>query len=364
MRRAWGGVVVAAATLVAVMPVTEAHKPITSPFTYAADVLPIVRERCGQCHAPGGVAPMSLLTYNDAVPWGESMRVELTAGHMPPWSIDRGMARFRAPGNLSAREMNVLLTWATGGTPAGELTSERETAASPAWSMGPPDAVIDLPAFTLRAEEQEKTAEFILAAATGERLLRAIDLLPGTPAMVRSATVDIDDAASVGVTRDEHVLALWVPGDQPTPFARGALRIPAGAALRVRMRYRKTWLYEGKELKDQSRVGLYFATPSATAVRAIALSPGRAVTLSNTIRVLAVYPDEKIRDASVAIAATRPGSARDELIAFHPRVGWTRRFWLREPLMLPRGTVLSVRIASDTPGARPVGGTVTVDVAP
>lgn len=364
MRRLWSGLFIAAATLLAMMPVTEAHKPITSSFTYTADVLPIVRQRCGRCHTPSGVAPMSLLTYNDAVPWGESMRVELTAGHMPPWSIDRGTARFRTPGNLSAREMNVLLTWATGGTPAGDLTPEREAPATPAWSMGPPDAVIDLPAFTLRAEDQERTAEFMLPAATGERLLRAIDLLPGTPAMVRSAVIDIARASSPAVAHDERVLTLWVPGDEPAALTRGALRIPAGAALRVRMRYRKTWLHEGKELQDQSRVGLYFATPPATPVRAIALSPGRPATLAEPMRVLALYPDQDLHGVSVAIAATRPGGTRDELIAFHPRDGWTRRFWLREPLTLPRGTVLSVRIASDTPGAKPVGGSVIVNVVP
>lgn len=364
MRRGSIALLVAAA-LVATMPATEAHKPITSPFTYSADVLPIVRERCGQCHAPGGVAPMSLLTHNDAVPWGESMRVELTAGHMPPWSIDRGAARFQTPGNLSAREMNVLLTWATGGTPPGDVTSEREPAAgNPAWSMGPPDAVIDLPPFTLRAAEQEKTAEFMLPAAPGERWLRAIDFLPGTPAMVRHASIEIERTSPAGVTHDEPVLTLWVPGDHNTPLARGAFRVPAGAAMRVRIRYRKTWLYEGRELKDQSRIGLYVAKAPAAAVRAIALSPGRAVTLPETLRVIALYPDEGLRDASVTIAATSLAGARDELIAFHPRAGWARRFWLREPLTLPRGTVLSVRIAADTPGAKPAGGTVTVNVVP
>src|SRR4051812_49682700 len=121
VQRAWVTAGAIATTLIAAAPATQAHKPITSPFTYSRDVLPIVRERCGQCHAPGGVAPMSLLTHNDAVPWGESLRLELTAGHMPPWSVDCGAAHFRAPGNLSAREVNVILTWAPGGTPAGGL---------------------------------------------------------------------------------------------------------------------------------------------------------------------------------------------------------------------------------------------------
>ena len=99
---------------------SEAHKPITSPFTFSDDVLPIVKERCAECHSPGGVGPMSLLTHADAVPWGESIRVELMAGHMPPWGVDSAASRFRNLQQFPAREMNVLMTWASGGTPPGK----------------------------------------------------------------------------------------------------------------------------------------------------------------------------------------------------------------------------------------------------
>ena len=58
----------------------DAHKPVTSKYTFTEDVYPIVKEQCGSCHAPGGVAPMSLLTYDDARPWAESIRLELTIG--------------------------------------------------------------------------------------------------------------------------------------------------------------------------------------------------------------------------------------------------------------------------------------------
>ena len=328
---------------------TEAHKPITSPFTYSADVLPIVRERCGQCHAPGGVAPMSLLTYEEAVPWGESMRLELTAGHMPPWSIERGAARFRNGETLSARELNVLLTWATGGTPAGEAPAQPGSASSAStWPMGVPDAVIDLPAFTLAADEQGHDVEVPIAGVNRDRWLRGIDILPGTPAIVRGASVEVDTPASPGRMADERLLALWVPADEPTPIARGALQIPAGAPLRVRMRYRRTWSYEGKAMTDRSRLGLYFAPVAAPPVRAVVLSPTRPVTLPQTVRALAVYPDVALSNTGVVITATRPGGKRDELIAFHPRPGWARRYWFREPLVLPQGTVLSIRLTPDS----------------
>src|SRR5215218_7511470 len=81
----------------------EAHKPITSPYTYNEDVFPIVRDRCGRCHVSGGVAPMSLMTAKDAVPWGESIRTELIAGHTPPWSVDAAPGRFKNVQTLTAR---------------------------------------------------------------------------------------------------------------------------------------------------------------------------------------------------------------------------------------------------------------------
>src|SRR5688572_850686 len=130
---------VALATFVSIEP-GSAHKPITSPYTYNDDVLPIVRDRCGRCHVSGGVAPMSLMTHADAVPWGESIRTEVLAGHMPPGGVDEAPARFRNATGLSPREMNLLLTWVTGGTPIGSA----DKAPAPAtrervWPLGTPD---------------------------------------------------------------------------------------------------------------------------------------------------------------------------------------------------------------------------------
>jgi len=61
------GASTAALLLLTIAPV-QAHKPITSKYSYNADVWPIFRNRCGTCHVPGGVAPMSLLDYKNALP--------------------------------------------------------------------------------------------------------------------------------------------------------------------------------------------------------------------------------------------------------------------------------------------------------
>src|SRR2546425_9799612 len=93
-------------------PPTEAHKPITSKYTYNDDVFPILRDRCSRCHVAGGVAPMSLMTYDEAFPWAESIRAELVAAHMPPWNAEEGVGELKSVHTLFPQELDALLAWA------------------------------------------------------------------------------------------------------------------------------------------------------------------------------------------------------------------------------------------------------------
>jgi len=128
----------------------------------------------------------------------------------------------------------------------------------------------------------------------------------------------------------------------------------------VRVHYKKTWQYERKEMVDRSTIGLYFAPGPAPPVSAVTLAPsggssgatGRlsfSRTLDEDARVLAVYPGETLDRAAVVITATAPGGTQQELISFHPRAGWARRFWFREPIALERGTKLAATVTFDDP---------------
>lgn len=316
----------------------EAHKPITSPYTYNDDVFPLLRDRCGRCHVNGGVAPMSLLTHAETVPWGESIKTELLAGQMPPWSVDTAPGRFRNVEGLTAREMNVLLTWVTGGTPIGGADKDPQPVAlDNTWRLGEPDLALQTPSFTLAADTREATAEFVVPITAKERrFVRAVDLRPGTPAIVRAATVSVKAPAHAGT---ERVLALWLPGDTPVALDHGlGYELPAGAELVVRVLYRKTWEYERKEMTDRSAVGVYFASEPATIVRRVQAG----TPLDEDVRALAIYPDGGIRNRSVRVVAQRPDSSRVDLIAFHPRPDWARRYWFTEPIPLPKGTRIEV----------------------
>lgn len=294
---------------------------------------------------------MSLLTHADAVPWGESIRVELMAGHMPPWGVDVSAGRFRNLQHFSAREMNVLLTWASGGTPPGQTSQEPVAAFQPQWALGTPDQTIPLRAIQIGSDASELVEEFEVPVPN--RPLRAVDLLPGTPAIVRRATISIragPSERSVPALATERLLALWLPGDHPVALDTG-LAFEGPAQLAVRIHYRKTWQHERQAMTDQSTIGLYFADAGAAEVQALrALSQANetfTTTVAEDVRAVAVYADPNLSGASLTAVAVRPDGSREELISFRPRAEWARRYWFREPISLPRGTRIQVTARVD-----------------
>jgi hypothetical protein len=370
----------------------DAHKPITSPYTFNEDVFPIVRERCGQCHVAGGVAPMSLMTHQDGVPWGESIRAELIAGHMPPWNLDTASSRFRNVQPLTARELNVLLTWVTGGTPIGDSDhAPPRVEAAQGWRLGPPDLILPMPAeVTLPADVQDATREFTVATRTTEaRWLKAVDVLPGNAAVVRNVAVllKLPDGAAAAAITPERVLALWVPGDTPVPVDDGAgFALPAGAEVVVRIHYKKTWEHERAAMTDRSSVGLYFADGPAEALWAMELSAARGgrpaatstkdagragtfdrvrftQTIAEDLDALAIYPDAALANAHVRADLVRPDGSREELIAFRPQANWARRYWFARALPLPRGSTIEVS-ATFNDALLPPGATPPATAAP
>lgn len=316
----------------------DAHKPITSKYNYNEHVYPIVRDRCGRCHYEGGPTPMSLLTYKDAVPWAESMREQLTGETMPPWPVDPLGPAVKGGHTLLTNELDVLLTWASGGTPEGDSAKRPSDPPPPVdWKLGAPDRILTTPSQTLAAGTTEDERELtILSGLTEERWVKAVDLLPGTRSMVRSAVIALENGP---------VLCAWEPGADVAVSPSGtAFRIPAGAALRARIRYKKNWQDEQKARADESRVGLYFTDPPVSG-RGIETLPADGA-VSTAVRVIALRPHIARPIDALTVDAILPSGTRVPLLALHgPRPGWDRRYWLAEPIELPRATRLEV---SDT----------------
>ena len=177
----------------------DAHKPVTSPYDYNKDVFPLLRAHCAPCHVEGGAAPMSLMTYKDAVPWAESIRDELTEGRMPPWPVSTKSRAVRGGHPISAhdldadRDMGVV-----GGTPHDWSGHPNQALPAVAAKTGMEAGVRpSLPATRDGRATQprppthsKRTCDFSLSASTTEaKWIRAADLLPGTPSMVRDAVI-------------------------------------------------------------------------------------------------------------------------------------------------------------------------------
>jgi hypothetical protein len=88
--------------------------------TFTKDVAPILFAQCTSCHRPGQIAPMSLLTYEQARPWARSIREQVTRRAMPPWHADAPHGTFENERHLTDAERDTLVHWADGGAPQGD----------------------------------------------------------------------------------------------------------------------------------------------------------------------------------------------------------------------------------------------------
>ena len=85
--------------------------------TFTRDVAPILQRSCQTCHRPGSIAPMSLLTYEEARPWAKAIKENVVLRNMPPWHIDPniGISKFKNSVALSDQEIATIAQWVDSG---------------------------------------------------------------------------------------------------------------------------------------------------------------------------------------------------------------------------------------------------------
>ena len=76
-------VVVPSLTGPAAPTVVSAQATATGEVTFAKDIAPILQRSCQNCHRPDGVAPMSLVTYEEARPWARAIKTRTASGRAP-----------------------------------------------------------------------------------------------------------------------------------------------------------------------------------------------------------------------------------------------------------------------------------------
>jgi hypothetical protein len=139
------------AALVATPATAQTATAVASEVTFTKDIVPILQRSCQTCHRRDGVAPMSLVSYEEVRPWARSMKQRTSlgprAGVMPPWYIEKnvGIQEYKDDPSLSEAEIAKIGKWADSGAPRGnpaDAPPPRVFADGGDWRIGKPDVVV------------------------------------------------------------------------------------------------------------------------------------------------------------------------------------------------------------------------------
>jgi hypothetical protein len=365
-------------------PAASAQAPAT-PVTFSRDVAPILQKSCQNCHRPGAIAPMSLLTYQDARPWARSIKQKVASREMPPWYIDRhvGITKFKGDPSLTDAEIATITRWVDQGAPAGnaaDLPAPRQFADIDKWHIGKPDMVVSLPkAYELRANGPDEFYDVdVDPGFTEDMYIAAVETKPEAYSfkVVHHATVNMvedEEEDPVGLFFNEY--ALGKNGDI-FPDDSGRL-IKAGSKLHFNLHLHPSGeralvnLSIGFKLYPKGQVPKHVAfTQHMGDSTDLDIPPGQVVRSDGYFRLPraavlsafqphmhnrgkamcmeAIYPDIRADSA-------RPGPARTETIncVSNYQFGWHITYPYADDVapILPAGTIIHVTSWHDNTAA-------------
>jgi hypothetical protein len=359
-------------------------KPVTHPETRATgcplreinfnrDIAPVVYKHCAACHRPGEAGPFSLLTYQDVKKRANQI-ADLTRRHfMPPWLPEKGYGDFADEQRLTAGEIQMFASWAAAGAPEGEgsVTAPNFTEG---WQLGPPDLIVEAPnSYILPASGPDVYFNFILTPdLKATRYVRAIEIRPGAKKLVHHANLYIDRSRSAkegpgmdpiiertAFDPDDGHFLFWKPGSVPVEEAY-SWQLDPGNNLVLNAHMQPS----GKAETVRPVVGLYFtdqkpqkfpilvqlehdgALNIPAGMRDFLVSDD--FKLPRDVNVLAVYPHAHYLGHLLDAYATLPSGERKPLIRIaNWDPNWQAVYHYREPVFLPKDTVISMRYHYD-----------------
>jgi len=200
--------------------------------TFSKDVAPILYKNCTNCHRPGEIAPMSLLTYSDARPWAKSIATRVARGTMPPWHADPAHGEFLNDRRLSDADKDTIARWVGAGAPEGntaDLPSQPKYAEG--WMIGQPDVVLSMQEdYPIPASGEVKYQYFeVPTNFTEDKWIQAFEVRPGNRATVHHVIVYTRPPAQPRPAQTAQTAAAQ-PAPRPAPLFEFAenMEIPAG----------------------------------------------------------------------------------------------------------------------------------------
>lgn len=213
----------------------DAPSVVSGP-TFHADVEPILQAHCQSCHYEGGLAPFSLVTYEQVKGEAELVALKTASRQMPPWDAletpdCKPVLPFRSDERLSDAEIATLAAWKNAGMPEGDRSASK-TPPTKNHALERVDLEI-APAtpFTASGDRDQFRCFVLDPKLAFGAYIKGMQIVPGNAKVVHHAVVFADPkraaltkgnigesyecSGNAMFTSDQYILDVWTPGMDP-----------------------------------------------------------------------------------------------------------------------------------------------------
>jgi hypothetical protein len=341
--------------------------------TFNKDVLPILQNNCQQCHRPGEIAPMSLLSYNEARPWAKAIKAAVVTQKMPPWFADPKVGHFANDRRLSDAQIKTLTAWVDNGAPEGDAKDKpADRKFQEGWNIKP-DLVIEMPtAYQLPATGTIDYQYILVKGDIKEDLwVKEAEMRPSNNAVLHhgkvwvrppgshwmeNATPGVPYSTGMGrnsTSEGNDIIGKYNPGLGAQSFSiEGAAKlIPKGSDFVFELHYTTV----GKPATDISRVGIvlaksapvtrYYTSPGTPAAFNLVIPPNdpnvevvSESTVGADMKLVYIQPHAHLRGKDFEIRVVYPTGEKETVFKGKFDFNWQLGYDLAKPMVLPKGT--------------------------
>ena len=361
--------------------------PVTEPV-FSKDVAGLVYSNCTPCHRPSGAAPFSLISYHDVAKRADQIAETVRARYMPPWLPVHGVNAFEGERWLTDAQISIFERWAASGALEGDLRDLPPLPEFPeGWRLGKPDLVVTpRDGFPLPPDGNDIYRNLVVPIPVDSpKFVRGMEFQPGKTKSIHHAFLLVDttsnsrvlDAADEGpgfggmdtgtsaTSPGGHFIS-WQPGKTPSMVPDGmSWRLAPGTDLVLQLHMQTT----GKGEIVNPAIAFYFTADPPTRFpyklvlrsTAIDIPAGmpdyafeQSYTLPVAVNALAVIPHAHYLGKSLHAFARLPnGETRWLLRIDNWDFNWQGDYRYRQPLHLPKGSVITQRFIYDNSAANP-----------
>lgn len=363
--------IIATTFLILLQNTVKAHNP-----TWTDGIACIIYSHCTSCHNQNGIAPFSLMTYNDVFQNRFSIAASVQAKSMPPYPANQNKRKYAHANTLSDHEIDEIVDWINNFAPLGDANNiPTPPTYSSSYQITSPDFVGQIPTYTVASNNDVYRMFVIPVNNSTQQTIQSIEVYPGNREIVHHALV-FQDTSSLPFNLDQNdplpgysafggtgsssskLLTVYTPGQGAFNFAPGfgAAMLPNSYII-IQMHYpggvsgqvdstQVRIKYGPQNLRNVTTVAALNHGPTLT--NGPLFIPANTVrTFNNRVNVTAnrtltgIMPHMHLIGKSIKAYCVTPNNDTIHLIDipnwdFH----WQYFYQFQKPILLPAGSII------------------------